>query len=92
MFHAIGFGLSKLRRDLFDRVRFNRVAGLKIIKAIHANAAFHAGAHFADLVLKSPQGLNRTLLKEALAPHNTRLATRDSPGSDHAAGHLAAFG
>src|SRR5262245_17852762 len=74
--------VSQFGRDLLHRVAFNRVSHLKIIKAIDADAAFHAGAYFVDLVLETAQGLHAAFVNQTLAAHHADFAADDASVAD----------
>src|SRR5271169_5095906 len=63
---------------------FDHVARLHIVKAFNADAAFHAGAHFVDFILKTAKGLHNSLVDQSFAPEDAGLAPDDAPGGDHA--------
>src|SRR5579862_6037737 len=73
---------SEFLRDALDGVALDAVTRLKFAKSVDADAAFHAGAHFVDFVLKPAQGLGHALVNEALAAHDADLAANDAAGGD----------
>src|SRR6185503_2848250 len=83
---------SQLGGDLFGGVRLNDVTGLEIVVTVDADAAFHAGAHFVDLVLKAAEGLDVALEEHVFAAADADLALDHAPIGDDAAGDVAAFG
>src|SRR5262249_43499938 len=84
--------VSQFGRDLLQRVAFNRVPHLKIIEAVNADAAFHAGAHLIDFVLETAQGLHHAFVNQPLAAHHADFAADDASAADDAAGHFSALG
>src|SRR5688572_7777961 len=84
-------GLQFLR-NLLQSVTLDGISHLEIIEPIQPYPAFHAGAHFVDFVLETPQREGNALVNEALAPHHTHFAFDDASAGDRAARHIPAFG
>src|SRR5258706_10017709 len=83
---------SELLGDFFHRVTLDVVADLKLGKAVDANAALHAGAHFIDFVLKTAQRLGNAFINDFLATTDAHLAFDNASIGNHATGHGRALG
>src|SRR5436190_109989 len=83
---------SQFGGDFLGGVRLDHVADLKLVKAIDANAAIHAGPDFVDFVLEPAEGKDVSFVEQALAAHDPDLALDQAPVPDDAAGDVAALG
>src|ERR1043166_3055499 len=78
--------------ELFDGVGLDHVSDLKLVEAVDADAAFHAGANLVDLVLKTAQRQRVPFEDEVFAAHDPDLALEDASVADDTTGDMAAFG
>src|SRR5260221_14393253 len=58
---------------------------LKVAVTFDADAAFHSGADFVDLVLKTAERLADAFVNHVLAAAHAHLALDDAPARNHAA-------
>src|SRR5437764_11594314 len=89
---SLSEGISKLLGDFLDGVALDIVAELELTETFDADAAFHAGAHFIDLILKAAQGLGQTFVNDFFATADAHFALDDATSNNHAAGHRNTLG
>jgi len=73
------------------RITLDDVTLFKVIEAVEANAALHAGAHLVDFVLEAPERVGDALIHKVSLPDDSHFAAHNFAAGDGAAGDIAAL-
>jgi len=82
---------SERARDLENLIRLDGVSGVDVVETLQSDSAFHAVAHFLDIIFKPSQRCELTALTHyyAVAKHLRKLVAIDDSVGDLRASHHA---